>query len=365
MNYQNWHGFTDGRFGYGSMLNGFLSAIPKGVAMDEQASVDVNMTVPFATKGWLKDAHRVIFTMWETDELPDKFARWVGQYDQVLVPCQHNVELFAPYHKSVSYVPLGVDTAFWYPQDVPRQDKFIFTCGGSLWMRKGLDLVVEAFGRLNLPDAELWIKAAPHANDVPKNLNPPNVRWFREWMSLDEERRFYASGDCFVAPARGEGFGLIPLQNIALGVPTLITAGSGQEQFAHLASATVEWTLKPTTVGRWHEASIEDLMGKMRHQYEDRDIQRRLAYARAAHVVKEFSWAMAAEKLAAAVPVGKRLVSRETVEPAVTYPVRVTQDTTVEINSRRWVLRRGEDYEVPEGVHEVLSGAKVLERMPR
>jgi hypothetical protein len=106
-------------------------------------------------------------------------------------------------------------------------------------------------------------------------------------------------------------------------------------------------------------------MGKMRHQYEDRDIQRRLAYARAAHVVKEFSWAMAAEKLAAAVPVGKRLVSRETVEPAVTYPVRVTQDTTVEINSRRWVLRRGEDYEVPEGVHEVLSGAKVLERMPR
>ncbi len=84
MNYQNWHGFTDGRFGYGSMLNGFLSAIPKGVAMDEQASVDVNMTVPFATRGWLKDAHRVIFTMWETDELPDKFARWVGQYDQVL-----------------------------------------------------------------------------------------------------------------------------------------------------------------------------------------------------------------------------------------------------------------------------------------
>jgi len=43
----------------------------------------------------------------------------------------------------------------------------------------------------------------------------------------------------------------------------------------------------------------------------------------------------------------------------------VTQDTTVEINSRRWVLRRGEDYEVPEGVHEVLSGAKVLERMPK
>ena len=210
---------------------------------------------------------------------------------------------------------------------------------------------------------ELWIKAAPHASDVPKDLDVPNVRWFREWMSLEEERRFYASGDCFVAPARGEGFGLIPLQNIALGVPTVLTAGSGQAQFAHLASATVDWTLKPATVGRWHEASVEDLVWKMRWQYEDRDVQRRLAYARASHVVKEFSWAMAAEKLVAAVPVGTRLVSHETVEPKVDYKVRVTQDTTVEINSRRWVLKRGEDYEVPEGVHEVLSGAQVLERM--
>lgn len=365
MNYQNWHGFTDGRFGYGSMLNGFLSAVPKGVVMDEQASVDVNMTVPFAIKGWLKGAHRVIFTMWETDELPDKFARWVGQYDQVLVPCEHNVEVFSPYHRSVTYVPLGVDTGFWFPQDVPRQDKFIFTCGGSLWMRKGLDLVVEAFRRLNLPDAELWIKAAPHANDVPKNLDLPNVRWFREWMSLEEERRFYASGDCFVAPARGEGFGLIPLQNIALGVPTLVTAGSGQAQFAHLAAGDIGWSLKPTGVGRWHEASIEDLMAQMRWQHADRDNQRVLARLRASKVEEEFSWRLAAEKLAAAVPVGKRLVSHETLEPSVSYAVRVTQQTTVEINSRKWHLSPGQEYEVPEGVHEVLSGAKVLERMPR
>lgn len=356
VNVQNWHGFTDGRFGYGSMLNGFISGLPSGVQVSPMGSVDVLMSVPFAIKSWYEGAHRVIFTMWETDQLPERFRRWMSQYEQVVVPCAHNVELFGPYHPKVSAVPLGVDARFWKPFARAENDRFVFTCGGSLWKRKGLDLVVEAFRRAKLPDAELRVKAAPHASDVPQ-MDVPGVVWFREWMSAEEERNFYNQSDCFVAPARGEGFGLIPLQNIALGVPTIITATSGQAEFSHLASAVVPHRKSPAPVGRWDEADLSGLVDLMRAVYADRAKWKLAAVEGAPRVGEQFSWRQAAEKLVAALPVGERLTSRKVRHPSVEFAVRVSEKVTVEVNGKRWVLLPGQDNVVPENVADIAAEA--------
>jgi glycosyltransferase involved in cell wall biosynthesis len=362
MNYQNWHGFTDGRFGYGSMLNGFLSAVPDGVQISEDASVDVNMTVPFAIKGWLHGTHRVSFTMWETDTLPSRFSRWMSQYDQVLVPCQHNYEVFSPHHRDVTVVPLGVDAAFWTPQ--PRKDRgmFIFTCGGSLWKRKGLDIAVEAFTRLRLPDAQLWIKAAPHAQDVPKDFNAKNVRMFRSWMDPETERLFYSSSNCFVAPARGEGFGLIPLQNISLGIPTILTDTSGQAEFAHLALAVTPHHKAATQVGYWDEADVDYLAQQMLWVYENRDKADRIAQSRAHLAGEEFSWAKAAEALANALPEGRLLESGPLEEPSGTFVCRVKESCTVEVNAKAQQFLPNTDYSVTENTLDILAEAGYLER---
>lgn len=356
MNVQNWHGFNDGRFGYGAMLNGFLSGLPQGVQVSPLGSVDVLMSVPFAIKSWYEGAHRVIFTMWETDVLPERFRRWLPQYDQVVVPCAHNVEVFGPHHPKVSAVPLGVDARFWKPYARPENDRFVFTAGGSLWKRKGLDLVVEAFRRAKLPDAELRIKAAPHASDVPK-MDVPGVVWFREWMSVEEERDFYNRSDCFVAPARGEGFGLIPLQNIALGVPTIVTATSGQREFANLSTAVVAHRKVTAQVGRWDEADVGDLTELMRVAYQDRDGWKRMALEKSPLAGERFSWRQAAEKLVAALPPGERLTSRKVRHPSVEFPVRVSEKVTVEVNGKRWVLLPGQDNVVPENVADIAAEA--------
>jgi glycosyltransferase involved in cell wall biosynthesis len=361
MNHQNWHGFTDGRFGYGSMLNGFLSAIPDGVQISPKASVDLLMSVPFATKGWLQGAHKAIFTMWETDELPPRFVRWMPEYDQVIVPCEHNREVFAPHHKDISVVPLGVDPKWWYPVDRPDNDAFTFTAGGSLWMRKGLDLVVEAFSRLRLNDARLLIKAAPHANDVPAKFDVPGVRLIRYWMTPEQERAFYANGDCFVAPARGEGFGLIPLQNMFIGVPTIITATSGQSQFAHLANLVCPHRKVATQVGRWDEANVDDLAQQMLWVYENHAKARREALVNAKQAAKEFSWASATEKLVAVLPEGNLLSTSKMVEPATRFSCRVNQRCSVEVNAKRQEFVPGVDYSVTENTHDILREAGYLE----
>lgn len=354
VNRQHWHGFTDARFGYGSMLLGFLDHKPDDVVLDPKSTVNVHMGVPFSIKGWHKDQYRVCFTMWETDVLPVRFARWLNQYDEILVPCMHNIPVFHEHHPKVNYIPLGVDTEWWKPTPREKNDVFRFHAAGSLWRRKGIDKVVEAFNRLKLPDAELHIKAAPHASDVPDEPLGKRVFLHRQWMTREEQRDWFNQADCFVAPARGEGFGLIPLQAIALGVPTIVSDSSGQAQFAHLATSVVSSRKEHCFMGgRWDEPNLDHLMELMRFHYENRDSLRSEAQLRAGSAA-EFSWAKAARKLADHLPAGGLLKKLEWQDPNVLFDIEVVRASACEINGRRWEFVPGQVYAVSENVHDVM-----------
>lgn len=354
VNVQNWHGFTDARFGYGSMLNGFLEHKPKDVVIDPKSTVSVHMGVPFSIKGWYKGAYRACFTMWETDVLPPRFARWLSQYDEIIVPCEHNVAVFHEHHPRVKYIPLGVDTEWWTP--IPREENkvFRFQAAGSLWLRKGLDKVVEAFNKLNLPDAELHIKAAPHASDTPKENLGDRVFLHRQWMDKDSQRAWFNQADCFVAPARGEGFGLIPLQAIALGIPTIVSKSSGQEQFAHLATSVVSHRKEQCFMGgRWDEPNLDHLMQLMSFHYYHRKNLWIEAQARAKNAA-EFSWKMAAQKLTNHLPLGGRVGDVPFEHPNVKFEMEVVRPAVCEINGKRWEFQPGHKYQVDENVHDIM-----------
>lgn len=351
MNYQSWTGHNDPKLGYGSMLDGFIKHKPKGVTLSDNASVNVNMQVPMSIKGWYRGQHRVLFTMWETDTMPDSFKPWFSQYDQVLVPCDFNVELFSQYHPNTTKVPLGVDLSFWRPAPKPTNTKFRFHAGGSLWMRKGLDLAVQAFKNLKLPDAELHIKAAPHAFDTPENCGP-NIFLHREWMAAETQRDWYNQADCFVAPARGEGFGLMPLQAIAIGIPTIVSLSSGQREFAHLAKYTVSCgKSKAETCGKWDEPKLGELEDAMRAAYESRHSRAR------PEGVKEFSWAEASKKLVAAIPTGTRLTEQEWLIPEIWVEVVAQRTVNAIIGDNEVRLKQGEKTMLPPGTYEVLSAS--------
>lgn len=362
MNYQHWHGFTDGRFGYGSMLNGFLNHVSDGIRLDEMASVSVHMGLPFTCKGWYEKQHRVCFTMWETSELPVRFSRWLSQYDQILVPCAHNVEVFGKHHPNVNHVPLGVDRTVWFPKKRKENSKFKFMAGGSLWERKGIDAVVTAFKRLELPDAELHLKMAPHASDVPDDAHGDNIFFHREWMTMSEQADFFRSADCWVAPARGEGFGLIPLQAISAGVPTIVSASSGQAQFAHLASSVVKSSPRPCRWGgKWDEPDVQDLMRLMRHHYENR-VSLQVDARERAELAEQFSWGRAVAKLVETVPQGGKLPANSNwINPNVLLAFRVEKRATVEVNGKAQHFEPGQDYQAHENIVDILYAGGYLE----
>lgn len=361
MNVQSWTGYTDPLFGYGAMFHGFKDALPKTVTLDPQGSVNVHMSVPNFCMGWLAGQHRVSFTMWETTVLDPGFVRWLGQYDQILVPCEQNVELFSQHHQDVRLVPLGVDHKFWRPQPRVVDGPFRFHAGGSLWRRKGLDVVVRAFEALKLPDAVLHIKAAPHASDTPKGGFPPNVVLHREWMSLEEQRDWFNQADCFIAASRGEGFGLMPLQAIALGVPTIVSETTGQVQFADCAWGRVPVSkVRADTIGEWDEPDQGVLEELMMLAYKNRDTIREEAELNIPKT-ERFAWKHSTKKLLAAVPTGVMLDHADRVTPSVELSVRVRRKVNATIGNDTYKMEPGYSYVIPEHVFEVLSASNALE----
>ena len=352
MNFQNWRGVEDPRFGYGSMLDGFRNSVPKGVVLSPNASVDVYMGLPQYPEIWTKGAHRVCFTMWETTELPSTFIRWLAEYDQILVPCRHNLEIVQKYHPDVKYVPLGVDTKFWKPMPKERGETFRFHAGGSLWERKGLDILVKAFNKLKLPNAELHIKAAPHARDVPDGPLGDNIYLHRNWMQLEEQRQWFSLADCFVAPARGEGFGLMPLQAIAMGIPTIITDTSGQEQYKDLATGVVKHRkVKAKHGGYWDEADVDDLAQLMKFHYED---DMRILALAGVSGAQEFSWQKASKKLVSSVPEGILLDSPEKIEASILVEMQVNKKCFCETNGKRTMFLPDQTYMVTENTYDIM-----------
>ena len=359
MNYQSWQGFPDPKLGYGSMLQGFKDSLPKTVKLDDSASVHVHMQVPYACKGWLEGQHRVLFSMWETDVLPANFRRWLEHFDQIVVPCQHNVELFSQFHNDVSYCPLGVDHKFWKPLGEPNNGVFRFHGGGSLWYRKGLDVLVKAFNALKLPDAELHIKAAPHAQDTPTQKLGDKIFLNREWMTPEEQRTWFNQADCFVAASRGEGFGLMPLQAIASGIPTIISDSTGQAQFSHLAFGVVPCgKSKAESTGQWDEPNQKVLEELMMEAYRNRGSIRQTAISRVTES-RAFSWSKATTRLLSLIPEGTLLDNPEFVAPDIKVEIQVVRKVNADIGSEHYFLLPGKTYVVPENVHQVLvdSGA--------
>lgn len=251
----------------------FLSlrdALSKYVTLDDHADTVVNILQPTMVKGWYKGQRKVIFTMWETDELPRSMSELLPQFDVVLVPCDHNKKVFSKHHDDVRVVPLGIDTKLWEPSAVVRRPgPFRFLAGGSHWMRKGLDVVLEAFSRVE-GDVELHIKCGANIIGGVPEIKDNRVTVHRDIMTPQQEVDFYKQHDCFISMSRGEGWGLMPLQAIAAGIPTILSDTSGHRMFSHLANHIVDTIPVPAhdgnmyRGGQWDEPNLETLVTRMR-----------------------------------------------------------------------------------------------------
>ena len=351
--------------GYGKMVSGLRDALSTKVELCDDAERVVFALRPNLIKGWTTGQNPALLTMWETNWLPPQFSEYLHLFDTVIVPSMHNWELFSQFHDNVRVIPLGVDREVWYPKARPENKKFKILCGGSEWYRKGLDVVLKVFLEMNLPDAELHIKIVPPYLSAPDNLDYPNVVVHNKWMTVEAEADLVRSADCFISVSRGEGFGLMPLQAISAGVPTILSDAHGHREFSDLATHRIPTRSVPTNegvwqnMGDWDEPEFDAIFSAIKDLYDNRDRYRQQAETYAGETAA-FNWNTAADQLLQVVkPTSNRVSGKwKALEPEC--EIEVIKRVQADIGGHRVELMPGKKHRVVLNVRDVLKAAGLL-----
>lgn len=363
--YLNLVGVNLPHVGYGKMVAGLRSAMASKAELCEDAERVVFALRPNLVKGWLSDQKPALLTMWETNWLPPEFSEYLHHFDTIVVPSIHNWELFSEFHDNVRVVNLAVDRNIYFPVDRETNKKFRIVCGGSEWHRKGLDVVLEVFNEMALPDCELHIKIVPPYLSAPENLSYPNVVVHKRWMTPEQEADLMRSADVFVSVSRGEGFGLMPLQAISAGVPTIVSNAHGHREFSDLATHRISTKSVPTNngvwkdMGDWDEPNRDELRDAILDCYNNRE-----KYANQAKLTAPetsvFNWDVAATELVKAVKPTSHKASGSFAPLEPTCEVEVTKHVQAQIGKHYVDLSPGTKHRVVLNVRDVLRRSGVI-----
>ena len=193
---------------------------------------------------------------------------------------------------------------------------FTFLHVSSGFPRKGTDILLQAYFTAfsGTDEVVLVLKTFPNPHNVVGDLldelgaahaDPPEVRWIDRDLEDTELAGLFGLADCYVHPARGEGFGLPVAEAMLAGLPVISVAWSGLADFVSEETAVcVPYTLVEAdshlTEGgsQWAEPDAGALAGelvRMAGAPDAPEVAARVTRARSL-IAGEYSWEAAAAR---------------------------------------------------------------------
>lgn len=330
------------------------------------------MSVPTHRDGAYDGQFNSILTMWESRQLPEAFRDTLHEFDLIMVPSPQNVELFSKYHPNVRLVTLGVQPELWHPMPVTMPGRFFDFLIAGRGNRKGTDIAYKAF-RTVFGDFK---GSGPVPRLLMKSLNGHGDFWADNvvhhvgMLPAEEERDLYASAHCYLQPSRGEGFGLQPLQAMALGRPTILTGAHGHESFAHLGIPISAAVSKADyfiygNAGEWWEPDFDEICEAMWDVYNNYEFHVEHAQRGAEVIARDFTWKNATDQYIAAHDgeIDKPYTGTGTWTESVRhlYEIITIRDWTGDICGIQYRFVQGKPYHVFADVKRILFDNGVLD----
>ena len=141
--------------------------------------------------------------------------------------------------QNVRVVPLGVDAELFPSAPTRQDDKTIFFNCGKWEIRKGHDILINAFKKVleHGEDAELWMMCSnpfnspEEENKWRQTYDHPQVKLIPRVETQQEVYNIMSQVDCGVFPSRGEGWNLELLEMMAAGKHVVATEYSAHTEF--------------------------------------------------------------------------------------------------------------------------------------
>jgi len=266
--------------------------------------------------------HKIAYTVYEAETIPEPWVGILNMFDEIWVPAPFVKKSFenSGVEPDIYVMPEGINTDFYtdgYKSKV-KTNEYTFLSIFDFTHRKGWDKLLHAFHQEFDEDEDVSLLLhtrydtcqEQHRKYVVNEINKITDQYDNDMMVrlsfgfLDQKEmpKLYASGDVFVLPTRGEGFGLPLFEAASCGLPVITTDYSAPPDFLgnDVYWIDIEGTKQyawenaflhqPNCTGlEFGEPSIESLRKQMRKVYEDDDPK--------VPDVSQYTWEDAAEKV--------------------------------------------------------------------
>ena len=271
-----------------------------------EANILINNTLP---DSYIKsNGYNIGFTYWETNQLPSTWVDEMNQMDEIWTTSVWAREVFINSGVTVPVFDfkLGVDPKLYYPKLREKHNPFTFFSIGSPSTRKNSQMSVDAFLKL--------FSENDNVRMIYKSIGPPDARCMPntphmkslyghpkiDVVDIDLSNfglaKLYDSTDCVLFPTSGEGWGWMPMQGIAKGIPTICTNATACTEYAAL-SVPLDFDFVPNEIpgiysnsGTWAKPKFDDLCDKMLYVYNNYEKVAEDTYKNASENFERMTW---------------------------------------------------------------------------
>lgn len=330
-------------FGHTQALNGGYGVLGKGikkmledsphfelVGYQEQVGIkNVDLLLTYGMPDVIDYYQRinykkhVHYMVWESSELPPEMIKEYQKADLVLTASKYHQRQFKKQGFETKVWNHGIDTRWQYRE--PQDDGvFTFLHHNAYEFRKGWEYVLEAFTSeftekdkvhlimkarerkesvwLSPKEGRLTESEWAFKRDNPKGyleqrlkIQHPQITELIGHLTDEEMVHMNAKADCFVAPAKGEGWSLPPFEAMAMGiVPIIPEKGCFTEWLNRDCMLTVRSNgylrTSPRYPGHMYSVSVRDLRKKMRWVYENQGEIKRMGRIGSEYIHNNFNW---------------------------------------------------------------------------
>lgn len=233
----------------------------------------------------MESDYRILYTMFESDKLPDDWKEYLEMADLILVPSRWCQKVFKDFGFDARVVPLGYnDRQYEYVERKPKVDShgvFTFLHYNSFNLRKGFREVFKAFTEEFQRDEPVRLIMKTTLDRIPIPIlksEYPNIDVIFGKVDEFELRDILEQSDCFVYPSRGEGFGITPLEAMATGMPAIVPNAHGITEYFNPdymyevkvaeKCPAIYSRYKDQDVGEMVICDVDHLKSQMRYVYE-------------------------------------------------------------------------------------------------
>ncbi len=261
------------------------------------------------------DGLKVGFPIFELDNFTDIEKHHLQFPDKIFVCSQWAKNVISQSadrdEDNIHVIPLGVDRNIFRPVDANDSETYTFFNCGKWEVRKGHDIIVEAFNKAFNSSDNVELKMMC---ENPFNSEEEEKKWIDLYKnsklgakisliprvaSHEEVYNIMATVDCGVFPARAEGWNLELLEMMSCNKPVIATDYSAHTEFCTDENSFLidPSEVEPAFDGKWFDGKtgmwakledrhIEELAEYMSHVYK-KDIR---TNANGVSTAKNYSW---------------------------------------------------------------------------